>query len=407
MSSIKSSTLFTFSKGIFILIVVFGIVQCEVFTSQSDLESLIYLRREVNRAIDVYLKKEEGRLEYLKQRLKSSKGLSRGSSGDDDSGNPINAFLLVKALTLDLAEVIAVAGDRENFKGNFRIQAFMLTGRTAKKYLFLYETGFGKRIEDLHSTTAFPDTEDISGAALGLIRLQETYQLDTKSLAKGAIGDSCCAPELSVEDCFELGRQSYNAKNYDYAIQWLTEALLRLPAGELNQVPPDEIRNSSILFSNETVSHPTSQKPRRVATLPPSRVSKEEILSYLHWAEDIKKTLDLGKDFLSQLTGFQLDAFVEQVAQAVAGQQDDGLSQKELGDRYKALCRGDHPGGLSSSINPNLKCYYSTRGNNPYYLVGPIKEELINLDPPMWSFKQVIHPGEIERLKELAKPRVK
>lgn len=121
MSSIKSSALFTFSKGIFILIIVFGIVQCEVFTSQSDLESLIYLRREVNRAIDVYLKKEEGRLEYLKQRLKSSKGLSRGGSGDDDSGNPINAFLLVKALTLDLAEVIAVAGDRDNFKGNFEI----------------------------------------------------------------------------------------------------------------------------------------------------------------------------------------------------------------------------------------------------------------------------------------------
>ncbi len=246
---------------------------------------------------------------------------------------------------------------------------------------------------------------------MGLIRLQETYQLDTKSLANGAIGDSCCAPELSVEDCFELGRQSYNAKNYDYAIQWLTEALLRLPAGELNQVPPDDMHNSSLSFSNETVSPPPKrQKPKRASTVPPSRVSKEEILSYLHWAEEIKKTLDLGKDFLSQLTGFQLDAFVEQVAQVVAGpgQHDDGLSQKELGDRYKALCRGDHPGGRSSSsVNPNLKCYYCTRGNNPYYLVGPIKAELINLDPPMWSFKKVIHPGEIERLKDLARPRVK
>lgn len=100
-------------------------VNGEVFTAQSDLESLIFLRREVNRAIDAYLRKEKQRLEYLQLRLKASRGLSPQWANVDDSGNPINAFLLVKGLTVDLAEVVGVAGDRENFKGSFsRVQVY-------------------------------------------------------------------------------------------------------------------------------------------------------------------------------------------------------------------------------------------------------------------------------------------
>lgn len=263
----------------------------------------------------------------------------------------------------------------------------------------------GKKIEELHAATSFPDIEDISGAALGLIRLQDTYQLDAKSLARGAIGDTCCASELSVDDCFELGRQSYNAKHYDFAIQWFKEALFRITGSAESQF--EDARNTSSeihhhVTSNTTTigSHPRSTNGEKLITS--VKVSKSEILDYLNWAEDIQKTLDIGKDFLAQLTGIQLDAFVEQVAQAV-GQTDESMTQKELGDRYKALCRGDQM--TKSSGNPKLRCYYSTR-NNPYYILGPIKEELVNLDPPIWSFKGVIHPGEIEKIKELAKPRV-
>ncbi|ODN01259.1 Prolyl 4-hydroxylase subunit alpha-2 [Orchesella cincta] len=368
-----------------------SVIQCEVFTSQSDLESLIYLRREVKSAIDEYIQKEESRLEYLKERLKSSRGLSSGD--ESDATNPINAFLLVKGLSLDLAEIVAVTGDRDSFKE------------------------FARRMEELNEATTFPDNEDISGAALGLIRLQDTYQLDTKSIANGALGDSCCAPELSdfrllpVDDCFELGRQSYLSKDYDYAIQWFTEALFRYPSTEVE----DSIANVSMLLPHgEEVLISTDLEFESS-----SKVSKSKILDYLSWAKDIKKTLEIGKDFLAKLTGLEMDAFVDQVARAVSGGDQEETKQKRvalksnnlffkdrdtLEARYKSLCRGETKS--NSSINPMLKCYFSSRGNNPYYLIGPIKEEILNLSPLIKIFRNIIHDEEIEKIKELAKPRL-
>lgn len=340
----------------------------EVFTSQADLEGLIFLRREINHAIDLYIHEEEKRLEYLKEQRILSRGLSqKGISKDDGttSGNPIEAFLLVKGLSMDLAEIVAITGDRENFKR------------------------FAGRIEELNRIQPFPGSEDMSGAAMGLIRLQDTYQLDTTAVANGALGDSCCASQLSVDDCFELGRQSYNAKNYDYAVEWMSEALVRFSMSEMNT---SALNNYS--YKNKTVFG---------KTVPP-KISKSEIQDYLHWAQDIKRTLDVGKDFLSSLTGVELDAFVDTVAQVVSGQQqEDSLSQKELGDRYKQLCRGESASMISA--NKDLTCSYSTRGQAGY-LIGPVKQEMISLDPPMWSFKEAIFSGEIEILKSLARPKV-
>lgn len=43
----------------------------------------------------------------------------------------------------------------------------------------------------------FPDDEDLSGAASALMRLQDTYLLDTATLARGQIEGTVKSPELS------------------------------------------------------------------------------------------------------------------------------------------------------------------------------------------------------------------
>ena len=40
-----------------------------------------------------------------------------------------------------------------------------------------------KSFDEIH----FPSEEDLSGAAIALMRLQDTYQLDTHALAKGEL----------------------------------------------------------------------------------------------------------------------------------------------------------------------------------------------------------------------------
>lgn len=67
----------------------------------------------------------------------------------------------------------------------------------------------------------FPTEEDLNGAAVALMRLQDTYKLDTSSVARGELNGVQYSTKLTSNDCFELGRQSYVnkvCKNTIYSI---------------------------------------------------------------------------------------------------------------------------------------------------------------------------------------------
>lgn len=74
----------------------------------------------------------------------------------------------------------------------------------------------------------FPSDEDLFGAADGLSRLQDTYRLDTSSLARGEINGVKYTSELTADDCFEIGRQAYKVGDYCYTQLWMREAYARL-----------------------------------------------------------------------------------------------------------------------------------------------------------------------------------
>lgn len=61
--------------------------------------------------------------------------------------------------------------------------------------------------------------------------------------------------------------------------------------------------------------------------------------------------------------------------------------------KYEALCRGESRDFISQ--NPSLKCTLSTRANNPYFMIGPVKEEQLHVDPPLWVFHDVIYNSEV------------
>jgi prolyl 4-hydroxylase len=90
----------------------------------------------------------------------------------------------------------------------------------------------------------------LNGAAVALMRLQDTYHLNTASVARGELngvqystemsgkinaqfklslrGFCNLASNFSAGDCFELGRQSYNNGDYYHTSLWMNEALDRL-----------------------------------------------------------------------------------------------------------------------------------------------------------------------------------
>uniref|UniRef100_A0A1B0D7K9 Prolyl 4-hydroxylase alpha-subunit N-terminal domain-containing protein n=1 Tax=Phlebotomus papatasi TaxID=29031 RepID=A0A1B0D7K9_PHLPP len=75
-------------------------------------------------------------------------------------------------------------------------------------------------------------TLDLNGAAVALMRLQDTYKLDTASVARGELNGIQYATEMSVGDCFELGRQSYINGDFYHTVLWMREAMDRLLRSE-------------------------------------------------------------------------------------------------------------------------------------------------------------------------------
>lgn len=80
----------------------------------------------------------------------------------------------------------------------------------------------------------FPSEEDLNGAAVALMRLQDTYKLETSSIARGELNGVQYSTEMSSNDCFEMGRQSYLNKDYYHTSLWMHEAMSRL-ADDSNQ----------------------------------------------------------------------------------------------------------------------------------------------------------------------------
>jgi prolyl 4-hydroxylase len=74
---------------------------------------------------------------------------------------------------------------------------------------------------------SFANDEDLNGAAVALTRLQDTYELKTSDVAEGILLGTQYSSSMSVEDCFEMGKQLKAYGDNYYALLWLQEAFKR------------------------------------------------------------------------------------------------------------------------------------------------------------------------------------
>ncbi|CAG7833895.1 unnamed protein product, partial [Allacma fusca] len=181
----------------------------ELFTAQIELEAVFSSQSAVVEAVEIYLAKERARLNEIKKILLPLDERSRKDSFQVVS-NPISAFLLVKSLTVDLDDLLSITQQKQN------------------------ADELARTIEVLKTTHRFPSKEDLSGAAVAITRLQDTYLLDTGAMARGEVDGHCCTNELDVDDCFELGRQSYNTGDHYHTILWMNEALVKADEAKRN-----------------------------------------------------------------------------------------------------------------------------------------------------------------------------
>ncbi|XP_035223282.1 prolyl 4-hydroxylase subunit alpha-1-like isoform X2 [Stegodyphus dumicola] len=319
-------------------------VNGELYSALAGLETLLDTQRLIIDTLDHYIELSESRIKRIKRLKEAYSYLLRESSANFQEfiSNPINAFVLIKKLSTDWDET--------------------------KKIMF----ELPKNDMSINSAV-FPDQDDVSGAAKALLRVQQTYALETSPLSEGILKGETNGLPLSADDCFEMGRQAFHAGYYDYAISWLERS-----------------REKSI-ENNEGIRNST------------------EILKYLSLStfEKGRTSLMLFTNSLLQLgymiaPSFENGIFAPEKSLNMADSNNAFMTQTTVFDEavYRTLCQAKK--GTSESFSSQLRC--KLVAYHPYLTLQPVKEEQLWKEPKISLFYDVISNSEIEVMKSLALP---
>lgn len=343
--------------------------QAEVFTALVDLENLLHTEGAIVKTLQRYLDAEEDRLLKIRRLREGFSKLHNAVSKDAEEfvSNPVNAFLLVKMLTAD-----------------WKVASALMSSAAGRQM-----------VENITQagTFRFPDEEDLTGAAVALLRLQDTYHLDTASLARGHIQGVKPSPELSAGDCFELGRQSYNNEDHYHTVLWMQEALDRVDEEVTKTADRVEILEylAFSTFQQGNTRHALKLTNDLLAAVPDHPRAPGNKRYY----EDAISKTELHK------RGDDGDVPVEEAA---AGKRHHGPDADSERGIYERLCRGEKFMPLYK--DKDLTCQYRTNGN-PYLLLQPAKEEVMFPKPRIVIYHDVLSKHEMDVVKLLAQPRLK
>uniref|UniRef100_A0A673M768 Prolyl 4-hydroxylase subunit alpha-1 n=1 Tax=Sinocyclocheilus rhinocerous TaxID=307959 RepID=A0A673M768_9TELE len=304
----------------------------DFFTSIGHMTDLLYTEKDLVTSLKDYIKAEESKLEQVKQWAEKLDALTETATQDPEGflGHPVNAFKLMKRLNTEWGEVedLVLKDMSDGFISNLTIQ---------RQY--------------------FPNDEDQTGAAKALLRLQDTYQLDTQIISSGDLpGVTTGLPfksTMTTEDCFELGKIAYSEADYYHTELWMAQALKQLDEGEESSV--------------ETVT----------------------VLDYLSYSVyqqgELERALNHTKRLLSTVG------------------KGEYLPEKR---KYEQLCRGQGV-RMSPRRQRRLLCRYYNSNRHPFYIIGPVKQEDEWDRPRIIRYHDIISEKEMEKVKELAKPRLR
>ncbi|XP_061174992.1 prolyl 4-hydroxylase subunit alpha-1-like isoform X2 [Saccostrea echinata] len=342
----------------------------ELFSSMAHLESALFAERDIAVAIQDYIHEEEKRLAKLKRVAEDFAEHSEKALASDKNllANPINAYLYMKRFTLDWDREVA-----PNFQSD-------------------PESDVHKRIEELKGY--LPKYEDLKGAVTALLRLQDTYQLDTNNLAQGRI-HSMVSSSMSASDCFEIGKLTYNDEDFYHTTMWMEKALALVAIEKNRTVQRVDILDylAFSLYKQGDIER-ALVLTNELLTLLPHHTRAQNNRRYYEKLLEEQQRKRRGDDGGAQETDEPNEYTVRPL---------DEYRKGEEFQTYESLCRGEDTHDYK--LKHKLKCRYVNK-NNPLLLLQPAKEEDIYLDPWIVVYHDVVSDYEIETIKKLATPRL-
>ncbi|XP_075065830.1 prolyl 4-hydroxylase subunit alpha-2 isoform X1 [Mixophyes fleayi] len=346
------------------------LVQAEFFTSIGQMTDLIYKEKDLVQSLKEYIREEEERLSKIRSWALQIEELTSKSALDPEGylAHPVNAYKLVKRLNTDWLslENLVLQDSTKGFIANLTMQREF-----------------------------FPSEEDETGAAKALMRLQDTYRLDPDVFAKGHLPGTKYVSTLSVDDCFGMGKIAYNDGDYYHTVLWMQQTLKLLDGGEEASVSKVDVLDylSYTVFQLGDI-HRAVELTRRLLVLESSHERAGTNLRYF------KKLLE--EDRTEEKHNETTDNESPKPSSGVYARPLDYLPER---DTYEALCRGE---GIKMipRRQKRLFCRYHHGNWNPFLILSPIKEEDEWDSPRIVRYLDVLSNEEIEKIKELAKPKL-
>ncbi|KAL9846548.1 prolyl 4-hydroxylase subunit alpha-1 isoform 2-T2 [Geothlypis trichas] len=344
----------------------FSCAHTDFFTSIGHMTDLINTEKDLVVSLKDYIKAEESKLEQIKKWAEKLDQLTATATKDPEGflGHPVNAFKLMKRLNTEWGELesLVLKDMSDGFISNMTIQRQF-----------------------------FPNDEDQTGAAKALLRLQDTYNLDTDTLSRGNLPGVKHKSFLTAEDCFELGKIAYTEADYYHTELWMEQALKQLDEGEVSSADKVYILDylSYAVYQQGDLAKAMALT-RRLLELDPEHQRANGNMKYFEYI--MAKEKEANKSSTDS----------EEQEKETEVKKKDYLPERR---KYEMLCRGE---GLKMTPRrqKRLFCRYYDGNRNPRYILGPVKQEDEWDRPRIVRFLDIISDEEIETVKELAKPRL-
>ncbi|XP_064017593.1 prolyl 4-hydroxylase subunit alpha-2 isoform X3 [Pogoniulus pusillus] len=347
--------------------------EAEFFTSIGQMTDLIYAEKDLVQSLKEYIRAEESKLAQIKSWAEKMDLLTSKSTSDPEGylAHPVNAYKLVKRLNTDWPELenLVLQDTTNGFIANLTIQRQF-----------------------------FPTEEDETGAAKALMRLQDTYKLDSETLSRGNLPGAKYRSTLTVGDCFGMGKTAYNDGDYYHTVLWMEQALKQHDEGEDTTVSKVEILDylSYAVFQFGDL-HRAVELTRRLISLDSTHERAGSNLRYF------EKLLEKEREEEEKEKSNKTMPTTEPVVQGGAYERPlDYLPERDI---YEALCRGEGV-KMTPRRQKRLFCRYHDGNRNPHLLIAPFKEEDEWDSPHIVRYYEVMSDEEIEKIKQLAKPKL-
>ncbi|KAM9364477.1 prolyl 4-hydroxylase subunit alpha-1b isoform 2-T2 [Pholidichthys leucotaenia] len=347
----------------------------DFFTSIGQMTDLIYTEKDLVTSLKDYIRAEENKLEQVKRWADKLDSLTDTATRDPEGflGHPVNAFKLMKRLNTEW-------GDLES--------------------LVLRDTSGGFISNLTIQRQHFPTNEDQTGAAKALLRLQDTYRLDTNTISTGNLPGVKHKSQMTVEDCYELGKIAYTDVDYYHTELWMAQALKQLDEGEESVIDKVTVLDylSYALYQQGELER-ALEYTKRLLELDPEHQRGKGNLKYFEFQLEKQKT------------AAQEEAPKREERKKRETTHKNKIKNKTFSltperKKYEMLCRGEGV-RMTSRRQSRLFCRYYDNNRNPVLLLGPVKQQDEWDKPYIVRYLDIISNAEIERIKQLAKPRLR